>query len=372
MDRICFITTGVRYGHHHYLINLVEGIRESSDEPLDINVFFLQGSPGAKDDFPEYVTAHPIVSYAYDSTLRDILITLLGHIRFLYLLSATEVVVHINTPIRSQLYTLSLTILSRVLCSSVVRTVHEITKERLTEVSNRTKWVAYKQISFSSHAIVHNKSTKERLLSKKVKTPITVLPHGNYLWFRDAQSSSTLPLPTDGSPVIVFFAPHQYKGFDVFVESLKWIDEPFTVWIIGSVDESAIESLKKLQARHNVYKEAKYISNDDLGMYFEYADITVLPYRQGTTSGALHLALAFETAVVTSDLPCFTEVIDDGVQGLIMEEYSAEELQSKLRVLLTSPSYRKELAKNGLELESSATYDWSRIGAETMALYWSV
>lgn len=372
MDRICFITTGTRYGHHHYLMNLLEGMRDSSDEPLDVNIFFLQGSPGMKDDFPEFVTAYPIVSYAYDSTFRDILITLLGHIRFLYLLSTTDVVVHINTPIRSQLYTLSLTILSRVLRSPVLRTVHEITKERLTEVSNRTKWIAYKQISFSSHVIVHSKSTEAHLRSKKIKTPVTVLPHGNYLSFRDAQSSSTLPLPTDGNPVIVFFAPHHYKGFDVFVESLEGIDESFTVWIIGSVDESAIESLTKLQTRRNVYKEAKYIPSEDLGMYFEYADITVLPYRQGTTSGALHLALAFETAVVTSDLPCFTEVIDDGVQGLIMEEYSAEELQSKLRVLLASPTYRKELAKNGLELESSAKYDWSRIGAETIAIYRSV
>jgi glycosyltransferase involved in cell wall biosynthesis len=199
---------------------------------------------------------------------------------------------------------------------------------------------------------------------------MTVLPHGNYLFFRDYITPNTHPpLPVDGKPVVLFFGPKKHKGIDVFAAAATKTKTSFTTWVVGPTTPEAEEAVSRLDSDPTVYVDTGYVPDEKIPDYFEYADIVVLPYRSGTTSGAVHLARAFENAVITSDLSCFTNVVEHDGDGYVLEENTPESLADSIDELVSNPERAQTLAIAGLETECSSRFDWSRIARETVRVY---
>jgi len=217
---------------------------------------------------------------------------------------------------------------------------------------------------------VHSEDVREDLRSNGVSTPITVLPHGNYLFFREhLDPKAEPPLPVKDEPVVLFFGPKQHKGIDVFSEALTEVETSFTTWIAGPIADDAEDTVAKLDSTSRASVDRGYIPDEKLPAYFDHADIVVLPYHSGTTSGAVHLARAFGTAVITSPLPCFTDVVDHRVDGYVLSENTPAALAGALDELASSPDLTNELASAGIETERSPQFDWDRIATETAKVY---
>lgn len=365
--QVCYITNGLKMGHYHYAWNFLSGL--STIDDISVDAFYLDD--GGDAVFPGTDSARPLATSTSEFRSANILTTTLLHGRFLsYLLRSRPDVVHFNAVFRNQYHTYALTRLANLTEASVVRTVHEVTAERIRDVSDRERSFAYRQLEASDHLIVHSDAVTEEVRDAGISTTTTVLPHGNYLFFREhLKEESEPPLPTDGKPVVLFFGPKAHKGIDVFADAVEKIGSQFTIWIAGAVAEDAESAVARLKQHSNVYIERSYIPDEELPQYFEHADIVPLPYVEGTTSGAVHLARAFETAVITSDLPYFRSVVDHGIDGYVLKETTPESLSSALDELLASPELAVELASAGLETEHSARYDWGRIAWETVSAY---
>lgn len=354
-------------GHHHYAQNLLGGLSEVDD--LSTDVFFLD--VGEEGGFPGVDSMTALATTTQETRVGNALVTLLYHVRFLvYLLTSRPDVVHFNTIFRNQYHTYGLTVLAKATGARVVRTVHEVTADRLRDVSNRERRVAYRNLRTSDHIIVHSEDVKEDLRSEDVSTPTTVLPHGNYLFFREfLDPDAAPPLPTNDEPVVLFFGPKWHKGIDLFADALTEVETSFTTWIVGPVAEDAEEVVRQIESEPNVYVDSGYVPDEQLPDYFDHADIVVLPYRSGTTSGAVHLARAFENAVITSDLPCFTDVVDHQVDGYVLEETTQANLAKALDELVSDSKLRQQLAVTGLDSERSSRFDWGRIASATDEIY---
>jgi hypothetical protein len=124
--RLCYFTYGTSAGYYHYALNQLRGLHESHPE-LDIDVFYV----GADDNehFPDYVSERHFVYTGNDSKIMTVLRTVLLQFRlFIYLLRAHPDVVQMNTHLRTQWYTLYITVLLNVFRVPAIRTVHERTE----------------------------------------------------------------------------------------------------------------------------------------------------------------------------------------------------------------------------------------------------
>lgn len=366
--RLCYFTYGTTAGHYHYALNQLRGLHESHPE-LDIDVFYV----GTDNDehFPDYVSERHFVYTGSDSKFVMGLRTLLLQLRlFVYLLRARPDVVHMNTHLWMQWYTLCITVLLSVLRVPVVRTVHERTDERLEEIHPLSATAADWHFQLADHLVVHTDALRREFLRDEITTPTTVIRHGNYCCFRQ-YINDTDPIPygeTDG-PIVLFFGVKEHKGIETFLDALDYAKTEFEPWVVGPINDGDEKYADRARSTDDIKTRFEFVPDVTLARYFQYADIVALPYKEGTTSGALHLALTFENAVITSDLPCFTEYITDGKTAAVMQEPTPREFARHLDALVTRPAYRRRLATAGLELVNSEEFDWNHIADQLIDIY---
>ncbi|QSG05099.1 Glycosyltransferase [Halapricum desulfuricans] len=354
-------------GHYHYAQNLLGGL--GGVEDLTVDTFYIDEDEAA--EFPGSDSMRPLATTTRRTRSLNILATLFYHVHFLaYLLVSRPDVVHFNTVFRNQYHTYGLTLLGKLTGIRVVRTVHEVTAERLRDVSRAERRTAYLHLRTCDHLIVHSEDVRSDLQSSGVETATTVLPHGNYLFFREHLDPDVdPPLPIDTGPVVLFFGPKYHKGIDIFADAVTQVDASFTTWIVGAIADDATEYVQRIESQPRTYVDRGYIPDEAISDYFHHADVVVLPYRSGTTSGAVHLARAFETAVVTSPLTYFTDVIEHRVDGYVLSENTPIALADALGEIVSSSNLMRRLAETGLETERSSRFDWRRFAKETARIY---
>ncbi|WP_096389024.1 glycosyltransferase [Halopenitus persicus] len=366
--RLCYFTYGTNAGHYHYALNQLRGLYKSNPE-MTIDIFYA----GSDDEshFPEYVTESHFVYTGNDSKVVMVVRTLLLQIQLLlYFLRVRPDVVQINTHIRTQWYTLYITILLTILRIPVVRTVHERTDSRLGNVSPLARTIANRHFQLVNHLVTHTEALRQELVEDGIRTPISVIPHGNYLCFRRyIEEKAPSPYGETENPVILFFGVKEHKGIATFLDALECTETRFDPWIVGPINDGDESYAQRARTTENVNTHFKYIPDAELWMYFYFADIVALPYREGTTSGALQLALAFENVAVVSDLPCFTEYVTDGKTATIVRQPTPQDLADSLDTLVDQPTERQRLASAGFDLARSERFDWEHLADQIIEVY---
>ncbi|MDH4208791.1 MAG: glycosyltransferase family 4 protein [Anaerolineae bacterium] len=108
-----------------------------------------------------------------------------------------------------------------------------------------------------------------------------------------------------------------------------------------------------------------YVPREELPLWYNAADLFVYPsLYEGFGLPPLE-AMACGTPVVTSNISSLPEVV--GEAGLLVEPTDVEGMAEALYQGLTDRSLREELRGKGLQ--KAATFTWSRVAAETVAVY---
>lgn len=176
--------------------------------------------------------------------------------------------------------------------------------------------------------VLHAGEEREALESLAPGKPIRVTPHPTYDVFRSNgpadQAAARRHLDLPAGRVVLFFGNiREYKGLPDLIEAMPTVRERMdcTLLVVGEFyggRDPVIQRIRELGLEDTVRLVPRYVPNEEVGTYFEAADLVALPYRSATQSGIVQVAFAFEKPVVATRVGGIPEVVTDGQTGLLV------------------------------------------------------
>ncbi|MES2590059.1 MAG: glycosyltransferase [Bacteroidota bacterium] len=166
--------------------------------------------------------------------------------------------------------------------------------------------------------------------------------------------------------LLFFGIIRDYKGLDLLIEALSFLDDSYQLIIAGEVYgsfEKYTKLIEKLKVSHKISLHNQYISDNEVSRYFSAADVCVLPYKSATQSGITSISNHFLLPIIATDVGGLKETIYHQKTGLIVDEISALALSESIN-LYFEKNHKKEFSENILEfnLENS----WEKFSAKML------
>lgn len=127
-----------------------------------------------------------------------------------------------------------------------------------------------------------------------------------------------------------------YKGLDVLLKAmplvLKTIPEAWLI-IAGDVygDSQIYHRLtRELNLEDRVELHLRYISDTEIGSFFQRSQVCILPYKSATQSGVIASSYAFNVPVIASDIGGLGEYIVEGITGYLVPPDDPEALAEQI------------------------------------------
>ena len=179
-------------------------------------------------------------------------------------------------------------------------------------------------------------------------------------------------LGLEGKRVVAFtgrLVPH--KGVDVLLRALGELPNDVHVVIVGNGPR--LVDLRGIARRIGVADRVHFcasVTDDELPSYLAAADVFAFPSQNRLEGFGLAVAeaMACGLPVVTSDMPGVREVIDDGVQGLLVEPLLAEDLAAKIRILLDDRARARAMGAAGRR-RVEERYSLNEVAGRLIRLY---
>lgn len=133
------------------------------------------------------------------------------------------------------------------------------------------------------------------------------------------------------SIVLLFFGyVRKYKGLDILIEAFPKIaadNAKAKLLIVGEFYDDPkeyTELIKKHKLEEKVKVINQFVPNEEVGKYYQSADVVILPYRSATQSGILNVAYGFFKPVIVTDVGGLAEFVDDGKTGFVVQPNSPD------------------------------------------------
>lgn len=261
----------------------------------------------------------------------------------------------------------------------IVLTVHDVDSFAGHVGGKRgvTGWI----YRLADRVIAHNKVTMDELTAIGVSAKkILVIPHGNYLeGLIEMPSQETarrrLGIEQTAKVVLFFGQIKESKGLDLLIEALPAVarEVPDVVLLIAGrpwkTEFGRFDMLiDKLNVRPLCRLHIGFVPNEKVADYYAAADLVALPYKRIYQSGVLLMAMTYSRPVVVSNLQGMTEIVSDGVNGLVFAEGSKDDLARVLVRALQDKAGRRLLSERALDYIREH-HDWDRIGKSTAGVY---
>jgi len=168
--------------------------------------------------------------------------------------------------------------------------------------------------------------------------PPAVEPLGDRTTARES-----LGLPPNGRVALFFGFIRPYKGVDLLLEALAHPDvrDSWHAVVAGEAWGGDGDRLRALHDRLGLHGRVSlrlgYVPETELEVYLAAADVIVLPYRSGSQSAVAPRALAHGLPVLSTDVGGLSEVVRNGVNGLLVAPCSSEALTEALVRLQEGP-----------------------------------
>lgn len=145
--------------------------------------------------------------------------------------------------------------------------------------------------------------------------PVVSIPMGTH-----SHEAAVSPLPD--CPTVLFFGRLEYyKGLDLFVAAVeKAADTVPDLRAIVAGQGDAAEEAQTLVTRPELFDwRIGFVEDGALPGLFAESSIVVLPYREASQSGVVPVAFANGRAVIATRVGGLVHVVEDGVNGLLVE-----------------------------------------------------
>lgn len=244
-------------------------------------------------------------------------------------------------------------------------TIHDLLPHEPKPWSRRLNAWFYRRFD---KLVVHSERAAQGLREMGVNTGPLLVPHGVYDLFRLDQLSRAdalrqLPQLSEQDFVVLFFGHLDVrKGILEFLQTSELLrDEPHIKFVVAgargaTMPAAAHAALDRYRDAPNVVMHDHAVPFEQVQYYFTAAHAVALPYLEGTTSGVIKLAMAFDRPFIATDIGDFAETLRDWSGLLTQGKAPAAEFAEAIRQLRADyPRYVDELGAK------SAKYQWPHI-----------
>jgi len=221
-------------------------------------------------------------------------------------------------------------------------------------------WVQRRVFASSDVVAVHARSLAlavEAIPQFTEHQRVVVVPQG------PIGSLPTVPALPDTNVVLFFGRAEPYKGLDVLVEAAEIVRDripDFKVVVAGRGPE--IARCRALVRHEETFDWREgFIGDEDVPSLFAECAIVVLPYREASQSGVVPLAFAYGRTVIATQVGGLPEVVEAGLNGLLVPPEDAGALADALASVLADKA-----ALQSLSIAASATVRTGALSAHAV------
>jgi glycosyltransferase involved in cell wall biosynthesis len=170
--------------------------------------------------------------------------------------------------------------------------------------------------------------------------------------------------------LLFFGSIRDNKGLEYLLNAVKLIDKEsakFKVTIVGNSKNFAKYSAL-IEDKDLFDLNIRWISNDEIPLFFANADFLVLPYKDITQSGPLLISYNYNVPVIASKLPGFEEYIIHGKTGFLFTPLDSKDLAEKLEFAINLKENERLIIRNNLRQYVMNNISLSKI-VEKYAIY---
>jgi glycosyltransferase involved in cell wall biosynthesis len=175
------------------------------------------------------------------------------------------------------------------------------------------------------------------------------------------QARDELGFPLDRKIALFLGLIRPYKGVDLMIDALArqpggsgWMlvvaGEPW-----GELGSAIEEQVRHLGAEPRIQLRLGWLPETEIPRYLAASDLVVLPYRSASQSAVAPLALAAGIPVLSTRVGGLPEVVEDGVNGVLVEPDSSEKLAAAFEML--DRQRLEELAAGACRTRKRLTWD---------------
>jgi glycosyltransferase involved in cell wall biosynthesis len=231
--------------------------------------------------------------------------------------------------------------------------------------------------------IVHAESNRDAIVNKFGVNPhiVRVIPMGPYLGFAEQHTLSPslakqhLGLESN-APVVLFFGQIKaVKGLQHLITAFRQVLDQYPAarlvvagpeWKEPFAKYAAL--IQELGMADEVLTRIEYVPDEEVGIYFSAADVVALPYTESYQSAVLYMAYSFARPVVASAVGGLTEVVKDGVTGLLVPPGDIDRIADACLALLGNVDMAKSIGQQG-KILAETKFGWLEIARKTAAVY---
>jgi len=257
-------------------------------------------------------------------------------------------------------------LVSRIRGKPLVATIHDVYSDVwLREYGVKGRLMAlFERMMLklpSARIITVSNSTKEKLLANGIpENVIKIIPNGVNI-----DEYDKIKLRKSAKPRIIYLGRLFWsKNIDDLIVAFSKLVLGAELFIVGTGPE-----------RKNLENMAKQLGVKDKVFFTGFVDdkgkiellksswVLVLPSSAEGFGIAVIEAWASRTAVVVSDIPALSALVEEGKTGLLFKLRNVDELKGKLERVLRNKSLRIRLSKGGYELVKEK-FAWNKVAIE--------
>lgn len=221
--------------------------------------------------------------------------------------------------------------------TQVIVQAHNITDK---EPAAWKRWMANLVLRRGDAIVVHAGSEQEEALkrlpgARVIRTFLPVHQLGRSIPTREEAKAQ---LNLVGRRVALFFGHiRPFKGLDLAIAAWRNVAPDLFLLAAGEAWWSGGQRYRALaEGLPNARMEFRYIPDSEVATYFAAADVVLAPYRTEAQSGVALTAFHFGRPVIATRVGGLPEVVEDGVNGLLVPPEDPEALAAAVNRFFTS------------------------------------
>lgn len=168
--------------------------------------------------------------------------------------------------------------------------------------------------------------------------------------------------------IVLMFSGYEFrrKGLEYIIKALPELDKNLILFAVGKSNPKSFQNLaSELGVSDNIIFTGFVPEIKD---YYAASDIFVFPTAYEPFGLVITEAMASGLPVITSKIAGAAELINDGYDGVQLNEpNNVNEIAEKINLLVDDESFRRQMSRNARK--TAEKYSWDKVAKKTLEIY---